>query len=106
MTMADAMELFDYWDGWPPEHESLARIAGAYTNWEPSKKPSEEEVIAQHRESLQKRWKGGAMNAQQMFEAMGGRLALPGAINAGQPAAPMAQPPGIGPFPGMPTKGT
>lgn len=98
MTLSQAKKIFSYWDESPPEHEILAILARAQTNWEPksSREMTEEERQIAHRASLEARWKSGsAMNIKQMFEATGGRLAVgpgggTGPVNMG----------GIGPFPG------
>lgn len=73
-------------------------LARVYTTWRPDEGPMTPE---QHRASLEARWRGGAMNVKQMFEAMGGALALT-ARGTGVPLPPSAKPPGIGPFPGRP----
>ncbi len=75
MTLPEAMELFEYWDNFPPEHELLRIAISVYTTWQPEKKLTEEEIVVQHRKSLEQRWKGGAMNVKQLFEATGGKLA-------------------------------
>lgn len=74
MTLPQALELFNYWDAHPPEHELLAIAVGVYTTWEPKVELSEADVIVAHRRSLEQRWKGGAMNVKQLFEATGGQL--------------------------------
>lgn len=74
MTMPEALELFHYWEGHPPEHELLAIAVSVYTTWEPKTEMTEADVIVAHRKSLEQRWKGGAMNVKQLFEATGGRL--------------------------------
>lgn len=95
MTFPQAMELFEYWSSFPPEHEILAMLARAYTTWEPQdSKPMTAEM---HRESLEARWKSGAMNAKQMFDAMGGSLSVDGSCGESKKGADM---PGVGPFPG------
>lgn len=95
MRFRDARRLFEYWQDSPLENEMLAMFAKIYTTW----KPQTGRVSAEedHRKSLEDRWKAGAMNPKQMFEAMGGAISL----NAvpGQKLA-VAQMPGIGPFPG------
>lgn len=70
--MPEVLELFEYWDSYPPEHELLRIAIDVYTTWEPKKNLSEAEVIAEHRRSLQQRWKAGAMNVEQLFHATGG----------------------------------
>lgn len=74
MTLPEAMEIFDYWNDFPPEHELMRIAVMVFTTWEPYTKPTEEEVIAQHRKSLEQRWKGGAVNVKQLYEATGGQL--------------------------------
>jgi hypothetical protein len=98
MTLPEYYDLCDYWADRPPEHESLAMLLDAQTDWEPysRKAKTEEEAIAEHRRSLEQRWKAGAMNIKQMYEATGGVIALD-AQGAGGKPVPMG---GIGPFPG------
>lgn len=96
MTLPQALELFEYWEDFPPEHEIMAMFARVYTTWKPGNvrlTPEEEQ-----RRSLEERWKAGAMNPKQLFDAMGGAISL----NAvpGQNLT-VAQMPGIGPFPGI-----
>lgn len=94
MTLPQAYELFDYWRNFPPEHEILAMLARVYTSWEPENaRPMTPE---EHRASLEARWKAGAMNVKQIFEATGGVISL-----NGQKGKIPANPPGIGPFPGI-----
>lgn len=77
MTLIDAQELFQYWLDFPPENEMLALFARVYTTWEPKGRPMTDEDRAQsHQESLEQRWKAGAMNAKQLFESMGGKSAV------------------------------
>lgn len=58
-------------------NETLALLARVYTTWEPTgKEMTEEERAAAHQASLEARWKAGAMNAKQLFEAMGGAKAV------------------------------
>jgi hypothetical protein len=79
MTLPEALELFDYWETSPPEHEMLSMLAQAYTTWEPKRQPrTEEEAIAAHRKSLEERWRAGAMNVAQMFKSMGSKIIVPG----------------------------
>lgn len=77
MTFPEALELFDYWQTSPPEHEILGMLAKVYTTWEP--KPAHsvtaEEQQAAHRASLEARWKAGALNAKDLVEMGGGFLA-------------------------------
>lgn len=99
MAYRDARILIDHWEDFPPENEMLAMFARVYTTWKPgnSKEMTAEEQQDAHRKSLEERWKGGAMNPKQMFEAMGGAISLnavPGEKLTG------ANMPGIGPFPG------
>lgn len=94
MTLPQVYELFDYWKSYPPEHESLALLLGAYTTWEPKNTKTEAEIEAEHRASLEARWKAGAMRPDQLFALMGGNGKL------GQAIDPRKMP-GIGPFPGL-----
>lgn len=73
MTLPEALEIFEYWNNWPPEHELLAMLTGAYTSWEPAsrKNMTEQELQIEHRKSLEKRWAAGALDAKQIVE-MGG----------------------------------
>lgn len=96
MTLPEALELFQYWQDFPPEHEIMAMFARVYTTWKPQStqlSPEEEQ-----RKSIEDRWKSGAaMNPKQLYEAMGGAISLnavPGQKGTG------ADMPGIGPFPG------
>lgn len=68
MRWRDARALFDYWREHPPEGEMLAMLAQVYTSWRPK-----EETPESHRQSLEARWKAGAMNAAQLVAAMGGK---------------------------------
>jgi hypothetical protein len=104
MTLPEALDLFDYWDECPPENEMLAMLARVYTTWQPksAKTKTAEQIQDEHRKSLEARWKGGAMNPKQMFEAMGGALSLNGVPGQRMTGANM---PGIGPFPGAPRNG-
>jgi hypothetical protein len=95
MTLPQTFELFRYWDDHPPEHEMLRTFALIYTTWKPSSErlsPEEEQ-----RESLEARWKAGALNPKQMFESMGGAISLDGRAGERLTGANL---PGIGPFPG------
>ncbi len=75
--MSDARALTDFWRQAPPEAETLALLAAVYTSWRPEgAELTEEQVIAAHRKSLEERWRAGAMNAKQFFEATGGRLSV------------------------------
>lgn len=77
MRMSDARAITELWREAPPESEMLALLAAVYTTWRPGgKELTEEEAIAAHRRSLEERWKSGAMNAKQFFEATGGRLSV------------------------------
>lgn len=97
MTIREVERQFRYWRSSPPEHEMMAMFARVFTTWEPAE--SRPMTEAEHRASLEARWKSGAaMNVKQVFEATGGTLSLSG---AGGPARKAAKPPGIGPFPGM-----
>jgi hypothetical protein len=100
MTLPDTLELLQYWDSFPPEHEMLEMFARAYTTWNPkvTKVLTEEEQQAAHQASLEARWKsGGAMNAAQILAAMGG--AKSAAIDVDGMLQPI-QMTGIGPLPG------
>ncbi|MGC8518465.1 MAG: hypothetical protein ACP5P4_08035 [Steroidobacteraceae bacterium] len=77
MRMSDALAITKFWLQSPPEGEMLALLASVYTSWRPGgQELTEEEAIAAHRRSLEERWKGGAMNAKQFFEATGGRMSV------------------------------
>lgn len=95
MTLSQARNIVKYWDNYPPEHELLAILTRAYTAWEPARQLTEEEIQIEHRKSLEARWKAGAMNAKQMFEATGGVINI-----TGTGGVPPDKLPGIGPFPG------
>ena len=43
-----------------------------YTTWAPKVQMSEEEITVAHRKSLEQRWKAGAMNVKQLYDATGG----------------------------------
>jgi hypothetical protein len=94
MTLPQVYELFDYWGNYPPEHETLATLCEAITTWEPRKRQVLSE--ADHRASLERRWKAGAMNIKQIWEATGGVISVIAQAAGGQPVS-MG---GIGPFPG------
>lgn len=94
MTLPEVYRLFRYWCTSPPEHELLALLAASFTDWRP--KPQENSQ-AEHRASLERRWKAGAMNIKQIFDAMGGALSLDGAHGPSMAGVGM---PGLGPFPG------
>lgn len=90
MTLLQANRLFAYWENHPPEHDILAMLARVYTTW--GEKPMSE---AEHRASLEARWRAGAMNVKQAFEAWGGGpMTLDGSRSGAPPKLP-----GIGPFP-------
>jgi hypothetical protein len=93
MTLPQTYELFDYWGSYPPENESLAALLSAYTTWEP--KNARPMTHEEHMASLEKRWKAGAMNVKQIFEATGGVISLDAQRGTKPPKLP-----GIGPFPG------
>ena len=95
MTLPEVQELFDYWSEAPPEHELVALAVSAYTTWKPSETIRNAE---EHRASLERRWKAGAMNAKQLLEAMGGKISVGGASD--HPFSKLELP-GIGPFPGI-----
>lgn len=94
--MVEAQELFEYWAESPPENEILAMLARVYTTWEPksAKQMTEEERRAEHQQSLEARWKSGAMNAKQLFEAMGGAKAVAMRMDGTLQTAEMASFPG------------
>lgn len=99
MTLSQARQIFKYWEGSPPEHELVALLVRAYTNWEPAN--SQPMTPEQHQASLEARWKAGAMNVKQIFEATGGRLSMNGtAMPGAEGPIPPDKFPGIGPFPG------
>jgi len=103
MRFRDARRILDYWRDAPPESEMLAFLAQCYTTWEPAsrREMTEQEVIAEHRASLERRWKSGqALNPKQLLEAMGGKIAAPGAFQA----SPL-QYTGIGEWPPKPAAG-
>jgi hypothetical protein len=73
MKISDANALTKSWVAMPPTNEVLAILARAYTTWRGVDAPTtEEERRAEHRRSLEARWNAGAMNAKQIFEALGG----------------------------------
>jgi len=95
MTLPEVYRLFEYWKRNPPEHELVAMMARVYTTWRPEVDGPQSE--AEHRASLEARWKAGAMNVKQIYEAMGGVLKMGG--GSSNPIPPDKFP-GIGPFPG------
>lgn len=99
MSARDARAVLKYWRDCPPLHETLAVLAQAYTTWKPdsSRPKTEAEAQAMHRADLDRRWKGGAMDARQMWQAMGNLRADGTGSGQGMTGADM---PGIGPFPG------
>jgi hypothetical protein len=69
MTLPQAMRLFEYWQTSPPEHEMIAMLARVYTTWRGAEqKPSE----ADHRASLEQRWKSGVPSVKDLFAMTGG----------------------------------
>ncbi len=77
MRMADVRAVITFWRQVPPEAETLALLASVYTTWRPEgQELTEEQVVAAHRRSLEERWRAGAMNAKQFFEATGGRMSI------------------------------
>jgi hypothetical protein len=75
MTFPEAVELLEYWQECPPEHEFLALFARVYTSWEPKSVASmtEEEVQAANLRQIEKRWASGqALSPKQMMDAFGG----------------------------------
>ncbi len=99
MTLPQYYDLCDYWGSYPPEHESAAMFLSVFTTWEPANAQpmTEEEAQAEHRKSLEQRWKAGAMNVKELFEAQGGAMNLDGSPGGRFVGANL---PGIGPFPG------
>lgn len=98
MTFREARQIFEYWQERPPEHEMIILFAQNYLGWEPRGKPlTEDEKRAAHQASLEARWKAGALNVRQMFEATGGVIAADGGPGVQSIGGPV---PGIGPFPG------
>jgi len=91
MRFRDAVQILIYWQDAPPEQELLA-IMARYRN--PKKQLSPEE---EQKQSLEARWKSGAMNPKQFFEATGGLISLKGETGIGTTGPKL---PGIGPFPG------
>jgi hypothetical protein len=91
MTLPQALELFQYWKAFPPEHELVQMFARVYTTWKPEDKPmTEEEQRAAHQASLEARWKAGAMNPAQIMAAMGGAKAVAiGVDGLLRPASPV-----------------
>ena len=100
MPFPHARQVLEYWGDVPPEHEMLVILAKQYYGWRPPDKPiTEAEMIAAHRKSLEERWKAGAMNPKQLYEAFGGRpMTTDGA--PGEGTFDFEHPPGVGPFPG------
>lgn len=95
MTLPEATDLYRYWQDFPPEHELLARLAAFQTGWRAANaKPMSR---SEHQRSLDERWKGGAMNPKQLFEATGGVISLDGTAG---PKYTGGNLPGIGKFPG------
>ena len=99
MTLTEARELFAYWAISPPENEMLVLLATVYTTWRPkqigiSKERTEQDIMIEHRRSLEDRWARGALNVRQMYEMGGPRVSTGhrGGANMG----------GIGLFPGSP----
>lgn len=98
MRWRDARAILEYWCGAPPVTEMLALLARVYTTWRPAGKPMTEEEA---REALmaeqEKLWRSGAaMNAEQLFKAMGGRS--PVAMSS-QGTLQVVDPGGVGPWP-------
>jgi len=94
MTFRQARGFLEYWKHHPPEHESISVLVQAYTNWRPQGPMTEAEVIAQHRRSLEERWKAGALDPKQMLEIMGGKIVA----DSSHPLASV-QSTGVGPWP-------
>lgn len=92
LTLPQALELFRYWNDFPPAHECLRMLAIA-AGFDLGKPMTQ----ADHRKSLEQRWAAGAMNVKQMFEALGGHaLGATGVVGDKITSREM---PGIGPFP-------
>jgi hypothetical protein len=105
MTLPQAEELFAYWRQNPPEHELLSTWLKAATDWEAEPPPmTEEERQAQHRASLERRWKSGHyLSPRQIWEAFGGKVTPPKGAAVAPGTSNILRPdkfPGIGPFPG------
>lgn len=97
MRFREARQVLEYWNENPPEHEMLCTLA-RMQGWEPrGKPPTEAEVIAAHRKSLEQRWAAGAMNPKQLYEASGGFISADGTAGVKPIGGNL---PGIGPFPG------
>jgi len=94
MTFRQARGFFDYWKNFPPENESICVLVQAYTTWRPQGPMTEEEAVAQHRKSLEDRWKAGALDPRQMLAVMGEKLTN----NRSHPLANLEST-GIGPWP-------
>lgn len=73
MTLQEARALTEYWQDCPPENELLTLLTQAFTTWKPGKPLTEEEMIVEHRKSLQRRWDAGALNARDIVR-MGGAI--------------------------------
>jgi hypothetical protein len=108
MRYRDAHQILLYWDDYPPEGEMLAMLAGIYTTWEPAsrQKLTEADIEAEHRKSLEFRWKTAqALSPKQMVEAFNGGALGVGAVNIGYDGifrdADGRQIPGSHKFPGM-----
>lgn len=69
MTLRDARTIVSFWRECPPEGEMLAMLARVYTTWRPPM--TEEEMLVEHRRSLQRRWSAGALSAKDIV-GMGG----------------------------------
>lgn len=99
MTFPQAVDMLEYWQQSPPEHELVAMFARVYTTWKPmvAGDAAAPKGNAQQK-SLEERWAAGAMNAAQIFKATGGVLTVDGSANG--PSLEGAEMPGVGPFPG------
>jgi len=77
MTFRQVRGFLDYWEQSPPENETLATLAQAFTTWRPGgNRPMTHE---EHMASLEWRWKTGqAMSPKQMVESFGagGRVSI------------------------------
>ena len=77
MTLPEALELFDFWKIYPPEGEMLHFFARVYTTWSPGPPMTEAQAQAEHRKSLEQRWRAGSMSAADMVGIhSGGPMAL------------------------------
>ncbi len=97
MTLPEIYDLCEYWADHPPVCELLSMLATCYTTWRPRSRPMTE---AEHRASLEARWKSGAMNIADLYKCMGGAMSLDGSHGKKMTGRNL---PGIGPFPDQAT---